>query len=313
MRWIEGKIEVSSENADIIAAILPDFGIEGIEIVDEYENMRFIEDNPDNWDYVEDNLINAQKGSATVKFYLPEDFCVSIVNSIREQLMEFGLLETRGVEDDWSEAWKQHYKPFKLGEKIVIVPVWEEYHPADGEIVFRIDPGHVFGTGQHQSTALCIEMLEKYVTKGANVLDIGCGSGILAITALLLGGNHANAVDIDPSAMKVCLTNADLNSIPSENFAVYAGNIITDEKLRSQLGLRQHKYNIITANIIADVIIQITPIVKESLAKDGIFIASGIIKDRHDDVLKALAKDGFAVVETAVHDEWVAIAAVLKE
>ena len=314
MRWIEGKIEVRSEDADIIAAILPDFGIEGIEIVDEYENMRFIEDNPDNWDYVEDNLVNAQKGSATVKFYLPEDFCVNIINNIRKQLVGFGLLETRVVEDDWSEAWKQHYKPFKLGEKIVIVPVWEKYQSADGEIVFKIDPGHVFGTGQHQSTALCIEMLEKYVTKDANVLDIGCGSGILAIISLLLGGTHANAVDIDPSAMRVCLANADLNNIPPENFAVYAGNIISDKKLHSELGfgLGQHKYGIITANIIADVIIQIAPIVKEALAKDGMFIAGGIIKDRQDDVLEALARDGFTIVETAIHDEWVALAATLK-
>jgi ribosomal protein L11 methyltransferase len=310
MKWIEGKIEVQSENADVVAALLPDFGIEGVEIIDEYENMRFIEEHPGNWDYVDDGLVNAQKGTALVKFYLTEDFCKDTLNNIHRTLASFGLLETKVVEDDWSEAWKEHYKPFKLGKNIVITPAWEDYRPTEGEIVFKIDPGHVFGTGQHQSTALCIEMLEKHVTKGANILDIGCGSGILAIIALLLGGSHANAVDIDPSAMKVCLENAGLNNIPPENFAVYGGNILTDEKLRNQLG--QQKYGIITANIIADVIIQITPIAKEFLAEDGIFITSGIIKDRRDDVLDILAKEGFATVELAIRDEWVAIVATLK-
>ena len=306
MKWYEGKIEVSSEDADIIAAHLLDFGIEGVEIVDEYENMRFIEGHPSNWDYVEDSLMDVQKGMATVKFYLPEDACDKI-NDIRESLKSFGIAQFELVEDDWSEAWKVHYKPFKIGKNIVIAPAWEDYSPSGGEIMFKIDPGHVFGTGQHQSTALCVAALEKHVTGGETVLDIGCGSGILSIISLLLGTNTAAAIDIDPSAEKVCLENSRLNNIAPDSFKVYIGNILADEPLLQRIA--QRKYDIITANIIADVIIPLVPVVKGLLAHNGLFITGGIIKDRIDDVLASLEKNGFKVKELTVQDEWAAVVA----
>lgn len=310
LRWNKGKIEVSSENADIAAARLLDFGIEGVEIIDEYENMKFIEGHPSNWDYVEDALLEAeaQKGVATVNFYLPED-AGGCIDDIREALAGFGQVDFALVEDDWSEAWKAHYKPFKLGKNIVIAPAWEDYAPGGGEIVFKIDPGHVFGTGQHQSTALCVAALETYVAAGTAVLDIGCGSGILSIISLLLGAKTAHAIDIDPSAAKVCIENARLNGIVDDSFVVRTGNILADKApLQDISGC---KYDVIVANIIADVIIPLAPVVKWLLADGGVFISSGIIKDRRDEVLSALAQSGFNVKETAAQDEWVAVVATL--
>ena len=308
MKWYEGKIEVASESADMAAARLLDFGIEGVEIIDEYENMRFIEGHPSNWDYVEDGLMAAQKGAATVKFYLPEDACDKI-DDIRQALADFGRADFMQVEDDWSEAWKQHYKPFKISEKVVVVPAWEDYMPSDSEIVFKIEPGHVFGTGQHQSTALCAAALERYVFKGSTVLDIGCGSGILSIISLLLGAKTATAIDIDPSAEKVCLENARLNNVPPDSFKVQTGNILADKALLQDIS--QCKYDVVVANIIADVIIPLAPVVKGLLSRGGVFITGGIIKDRCDDVIAALTENDFDVKDVTTRDVWVSIVAAL--
>jgi ribosomal protein L11 methyltransferase len=306
MKWYEGRIEISGNDADMVSARLLDFGIEGLEIVDEYENMRYLEEQASNWDYVDEGLMTAQKGAAIVKFYLPEDARDNI-GAICEALAIFGQAEFTPVEDDWSEAWKAHYKPFKIGERIVVVPAWENYAPVGGEIVFKIDPGHVFGTGQHQSTALCVAALVKYVARGDAVLDIGCGSGILAIISLLLGAGAATAIDIDPSAEKVCLENSRLNGISPDRLKLHIGNILEDEALFSEIG--RQKYDIIAANIIADAIIPLAPAVRMLLRHGGLFIAGGIIRDRRDDVFAALAKEGFDVKETAVQDEWITVVA----
>jgi len=251
--------------------------------------------------------MNAQKGTAVVKFYIPEDAQENI-DIVREGLMDYGRADFTLVEDDWSEAWKEHYKPFKIGERVVVVPAWEDYTPGDDdEIVFRIEPGHVFGTGQHQSTALCVAALEKYVIAGDAVLDIGCGSGILSIISLLYSAHSATAIDIDPSAAKVCLENARLNDISDEKFKIHIGNILADDALLQEVSRR--KYDVVVANIIADVIIPLAPIVKQLLIGGGTFITGGIIKDRRDDVLGALSENGFDVKEVCVQDEWVAVVA----
>jgi len=308
MEWIAARIDVDSDMADNAAAALLDFGIEGVEIIDEYANMQFIEGDPSNWDYVDESLLAAEKGMAQLRFYLPKEHSENenVLDAIKAALSTYGTLETTIVEDDWSEAWKQHYKPFKPSKNVVIVPVWEEYTPKIGEIMFKIDPGHVFGTGQHQSTALCIELLEQVVKPNANVLDIGCGSGILGIIALLLGAERVCAVDIDPSAVKVSMENARLNGIEDEaRFTATAGNLLADKTLCDNIS--RHKYDLILANIIADVIIPLAPLVKDLLAQDGMFIASGIIRDRRDEVIAALAAADLRVVREIVRDEWVAL------
>ena len=307
MRWIEGKIEAKSECADIITALLLDFGIEGVEIVNAYENARFIEENPANWDYVDDSLVDVgDDGLCLLKFYLTGD-AENCLPAIAATLAKFGRVESRVVDDDWSEAWKQHYKPFKIGNKIVVVPVWEHHAAKDDEIVFKIDPGHVFGTGQHQSTALCIQLLEKHVVGGENVLDIGCGSGILSIISLLLGANHATAIDIDPQAAKMTVINAELNNIPPEKLNALCGNILSDEAFAAQMS--QNKYEIITANIVADIIIALAPIAKKILSDGGKFIVGGIIDDRASEVASALKAVGLKVLCEIQQDNWVAITA----
>jgi len=312
MKWYEGKIETASENADMVAALLLDFGIEGIEIIDEFENAQFLMDNQENWDYVDENLMLVQKGNALVKFYLTQDSQVSM-DGIGQSLANYGQVIFDLVDDDWSDAWKAHYKPFKIGDKIVIVPAWEEYTPSDGEVVFKIEPGHVFGTGQHQTTALCITALQQHVTQGKTVLDIGCGSGILSIISLLLGAASANAIDIDPSAQKVCIENARLNGILPELdvYKVHTGNILADDALLRKIG-SQGRYDIIAANIIADVIIPLVPIVRGLISHSGIFIASGIIKDKLGDVVQELMKHNFVVTKMSIQDEWVALEATYE-
>jgi ribosomal protein L11 methyltransferase len=218
------------------------------------------------------------------------------------------------VEDDWTDAWREHYKPFKIGKRIVVRPFWEEYNPHDNqaydeEIVFTIDPGHVFGTGQHQSTSLCINLLDKHLQKGDKILDIGCGSGILAIIALLLGAAHATAVDIDPAAAKMTITNAELNDIPKEKITAFNGNIFDEGE--SSYGT----YDIVVANIVADVIIKLAPLAAKMLTTNGRFIeggingrfiTGGIVEERKEEVAEALAQAGFSIGETLIQDGWVA-------
>ena len=319
MNWHYGKIELDSELTDIATAILLDYGVEGVEIVDQYENLLYLEDSESNWDYIDGDLIEMSplKGRATLKFYIPKGdaaYDAKKMQDIKDALLSLSSGSGSGpvnvafgtVEDNWSDAWKKHYKPFRVGRRIVIVPIWEEYEHNDAnDVVFKIDPGHAFGTGQHQSTALCMIELEDCIKKDAHILDIGCGSGILAITALLLGAGKATAIDIDPYATKVCLENAKHNNIPPSAIKTHVGDIITD--LRAYESIMYPDYDIITANIIADAIIGIAPLASVLLCKGGKFIAGGIIKDKRDDVISALEKEGLVVINERVQDEWVVI------
>ena len=305
MNWIKSTISLSGEHADIAAALLLDFGIEGVEITDEYENMRFIEGHESNWDYVDEALLNAEKGPAMLTFYLPEDTETAYIESISKALQPYGCLETQMVQDDWSDAWRQYYKPFKVSASapIIIVPEWEDYAPGNEEIVFKIDPGHVFGTGQHESTALCIELLAKFITKDFSILDIGCGSGILAIIGLLLGAKDAVAVDIDKEAVRVTNRNALLNNIEPHRLKALSGNLLENRNLV------KGSFDIITANIVADVIIPLIPTAKNLLSPGGIFIVGGIIDDRQEEVRNALDAAGFADIEFSVANGWYSFAA----
>jgi ribosomal protein L11 methyltransferase len=213
-----------------------------------------------------------------------------------------GRLVTSSVnEEDWSTSWKKYYKPIKLGDKIVIKPTWEDYAINEGEIIIELDPGMAFGTGTHETTAMCIEMLEKHLKTGDVVFDIGTGSGILAITSSKLGANNVVGVDLDEVAVKAAIENVATNKL--NNVEILYGdltNVLTG------------KANIVVANIIAEVIIGLTETVKPFMEKDGIFITSGIIRDRRDDVLDALNLSGHRIIEVKEKGEWVAIVAALK-
>ena len=307
MKWVEVKIYTGGRDMEIAAAGLLDFGIESVEIIDPAENARYIAENPHNWDYIDESLAKEDENAPCfLRFFVTKEEAAAVLPQISAAFDGFVANE---VEDDWSHAWLEHYKPFVIGKNIAVVPVWEEYEARPGQIVFKIDPGHVFGTGQHQSTALCAAILERYAAPGNKLLDIGTGSGILAIIGALLGASDITAVDTDPAALRVCLENAGHNGNGIAAIKTLEGNLLTNTALRAELG---GGYNCITANIIADVIIPMTPIIAEMLAPGGIFIAGGIIKNRRDEVKAALTAAGLAVFDIKTQDEWVAIAAGRK-
>lgn len=321
MEWTEVKIYTTREGIEPVSAVLLEAGINGIQVEDDDELKEYLEESSMYWDYVDEELLNKEKEETRIKIYVSSNpYGNEILLNVKENInrlksmereinIDLGRLAIETVEnlndEEWLNKWKEFYKPFKIGEKILVKPVWEEIKETDGRIVFNINPGHVFGTGLHQTTQLCIENIEKYITKESVILDLGCGSGILSIISLLLGAKSAFAVDIDANAIKVAYENAEINGIGKDKYYVTSGNVVTDEELKKEIG--QEKYDIVLANIIADVICLISPVVPSQLKENGVFIASGIIKDRIDDVYNALKENGFEVLDTIIKDEWVCI------
>ena len=319
MDWIQVVIVTTNKGIEPVTGRLYCLGVAGVEIEDETDFNDFLENNRQYWDYVDDSLLKKIKGETKVKVYLPDSLegretlleIKASIQGLKELDNEhlFGRLEitlANMSEEDWANNWKQYFKPIEVGEKILIRPEWEEV-PQDlnGRTVFTVNPGMTFGTGAHETTRLCIEALEQYVTAGCPVLDLGCGSGILSIIALLLGGADAMAVDIDPIAQNIVYENAHLNGIGKDRLTVLTGNIITDAQLKSQIDA--HKYSVIVANIVADVIIALTPNVPPLLCKGGVFICSGIIVERKDEVINALKQSGFAIREMHEENGWAAL------
>ena len=221
---------------------------------------------------------------------------------------EFGRLEIHidnMKEEDWANNWKKYFHPLEVGEKILIKPEWEELKDNTDRIVFNINPGMSFGTGGHYTTQLCIETLEKYIKPGVKVLDLGCGSGILSIISLLLGADSAFAIDIDPNAVDIAYQNAGMNDVDISKYTVKAGDIITNTELQNEIA--QNEYDVVVANIVADVIIALAPKAREYMKKGGVFITSGIIEDRVDDVKAALEKCGFEIDSIKQRKDWVSI------
>ena len=221
---------------------------------------------------------------------------------------EFGRLEIHidnMKEEDWANNWKKYFHPLEVGEKILIKPEWEELKDNTDRIVFNINPGMSFGTGGHYTTQLCIETLEKYIKPGVKVLDLGCGSGILSIISLLLGADSAFAVDIDPNAVDIAYQNAGKNDVDISKYTVKAGDIITNTELQNEIA--KNEYDVVVANIVADVIIALAPKAREYMKKGGVFITSGIIEDRVDDVKAALEKCGFEINSIKQRKDWVSI------
>ncbi len=327
MEWIEAKIYTTRDGIEPVSAVLLESGITGIQIEDDDELKEYLEESSMYWDYVDEELLNKEKEETRLKIYVSDNpYGNEILLNVKEAIKrlksiekEIGInlgrlhIETISNLDDekWLNKWKEFYKPFTLGEKILIKPVWEKAENFEDKIVFNINPGHVFGTGLHQTTQLCITNLEKYVTNESVVLDLGCGSGILSIISLLLGAKSAFAVDIDENAVKVAYDNASLNGINKDKYYVTSGNVVTDESLKDEIGYK--KYDIILANIIADVICFISPVVPSQLKDDGVFIASGIIKDRLEDVYKALNENGLEAIDTITKDEWVCVISKIKK
>ena len=315
MEWIKLSIATSSLGIDILCDKLYDIGIHDVQIEDESEFFDFLEDNKKYWDYVDDDLIAQKKGDTQVIIYIKNDeSAIDAVNMVKNVLSalkcnntngELGKLTytTDGInEEDWANNWKAYFKPIEVGEKILIQPQWEKYNQDTDRIVFTVNPGMTFGTGTHNSTKLCISELEKVVTPQSHVIDIGCGSGILSIISLLLGAQDAVALDIDPNCIHVAYENADLNKVDKSKYFVYSGDILTDSELFDKINTK--KYDVVVANIVADVIIALLPIVKKLVAPNGRFICSGIINERLSDVLSAMQGAQIEVSHTKTDGEW---------
>ena len=318
--WIEIFIETTKEGFEPVSGIIYQCGITGVMIEDADDFEEFLENPARDWDYIEDELVeqkhNAKNG---ITFFVRDNMngkeTFELVKEMlknakeNEKEIDFGSLDitVKNIkEDDWANNWKKYFKPFAVGDKIVIRPSWEEYNDDGNKTVLKIDPGHVFGTGTHETTQLCIELIENYLKKDDMVLDIGCGSGILSIASLLLGAKYADAVDIDPNAIDIAYTNAGMNDIGRETYDVVSGNILEDEDLNEKY--RGKKYDVVEANIVADVIIALTDKIPQYIKDGGLFISSGIIVERLDDVLEALKGHGFEVLEVKKKKGWSAIA-----
>lgn len=295
MKYIEMTINTSKDKKDIIEGILFDYGIYTTEeissdIVDELD-----QDEKD-WDFIDYPLLNSKEGVFALRVY-PEN--MEDANNLKAELNEKNLgqcLIEEKDDEDWANNWKKYYKPLEIGEKLAIVPEWEAYDN-DKRIVIKINPGMAFGTGTHESTYMCLELLERYVNKDDEIFDIGCGSGILAIAALKLGAKRALAVDIDDKCIDASHENADLNNL-EDKMEIKKGNLLDVVKGRTDL---------IVSNIIAEIIVDEIKNLKNHMDMGGIFITSGIIKERRQMVIDALEESGFEIIDELEKNNWVAI------
>lgn len=300
MRWIEAAVATQSDEIDEMCERLAALGAGGMVVEDEADFQAFLANNHQYWDYVDDELADKFRGVSRVKFYLADDDAGRAqLEGIRASLGR--EITTAYVQDsDWENNWRQYYQPIEIGEKLVVVPEWLET-PDDGRIPLRLDPGLIFGTGSHATTRMCLAALEHYAAPGKRALDLGCGSGILGIGALLLGCDAVMGCDIDPKAPAVAEANAALNGLHADRFRVCAGDILTDAGMRASLGTG---YALVLANIVSDVIIPLSAIAPQFLAPEGVFLCSGIIEGRQDEVADALRKNGFTILEHFNEEEW---------
>lgn len=299
MRYIEVTVNTPGAEIDARCQEMADMGAGGFVIENEEDFKDFLEQNHQYWDYVDDELENQFAGVSRIKCYLTDDEDGLAV--LRRINAAYDDVTTSYVEDsDWENNWREYYKPIEVGEKLVVVPEWEEA-PQDGRLPLRLDPGLIFGTGSHATTRMCLAALEKFSKPGVRVLDLGCGSGILGIGALILGCDSCLGVDIDPKAPDVVMSNAALNGCGTDKMTAWAGDIIADASLRARIG---GGYQLVLANIVADVIIPLTAIVRQFMAPGAVFICSGIIEHRWPETEAALISNGFEILDHKSEEEW---------
>lgn len=317
MEWTEVNIYTASEGIELLCAKLMDIGIKGFVIQDAGDFNEFLENKDGKWDYIDEDLMGLSDCETRITVYLPSNSQgADMLLSIRAMLSELKESDTEGIygrleaelssirEEDWANNWKQYFKPVKIGEKLVIKPSWEEYENDGSRIVLEIDPASSFGTGQHHTTRLCLELLEKSLKNGDRILDMGCGSGILSIGAMLLGAESAVAVDIEQNAAETALENAVKNHISPEKYETFYGNILTDENLAERI---EAKYDVIAANIVADVLIAMKDYFVRYIKNGGTLIVSGIIEERMHEVIGVLEEAGFNAPEINVKEGWAAV------
>ena len=311
MDWLELKIDTSHAGLDAVTELLEQQGVTGVMIDDEADFQSFLENNRQYWDYVDEELLAQKKGVSRVTFYLERnENALGTVAAVRiamaalkKEHPEYApmLLTMEDVADeDWENNWKQFYKPMEIGNRLLVVPEWEEAH-GDERVKLVLNPGLTFGTGSHATTRLCLQALDTHIHGGESVLDLGCGSGILSIAALRLGAARAFACDIDEKCVDVAYENAALNGIGKDRYTVRWGDVLSDEALRQEMS---GGYDVVVANIVADVIMGLSGGVRPFLKAGGLFLCSGIIDDRAEEVLAKLKGDGWDVFEQRSSEGW---------
>ena len=322
MNWIEVHIDTQPAELDGLCARLEELGITGLVIDDEADFKNFLENNHQYWDYVDEDLEASMKGKSRITFYLPADGDgFDQLAHLRTALQGFKdahagkygtlLMTLENLKDaDWENNWKRYYQPLPIGERLLVVPEWLHPENPENRVEVLLDPGMIFGTGAHASTQMCMRELERAIQGGERVLDLGSGSGILSITAVLLGAAHATGVDIDPKAEDIARENAAINQIFSDRFTAVTGDVIGDRAMMESL--RGH-YDVVLANIVADVIIPLSRVVPEFLQEDSVFICSGILNTRLAEVLAALEQNGLQIISTEQQEDWCRVTAALPE
>lgn len=299
MRYIEVSIDTPAQLIDSRCEELAALGAEGFVIENEDDFKDFLDNNQQYWDYVDSELEAAYSGVSRIKLYLMDDADgEAILAAILAAFPDARHGYT--ADQDWENSWRDYYEPIDIGEKLLVVPEWIEV-TAGERLPLRLDPGIAFGTGSHPTTKLSLAALEPYAREGVKVLDLGCGSGILGIGALILGADKAVGCDIDPMASDAAMSNAALNGIGADRLNIHIGDIIKDGSLRHRLG---SGYELVLANIVADVIIALSPIARSFMAENGIFICSGIIDDRCVEVRQKLCDNGFEIISHTQEEEW---------
>ena len=314
MKWNQFRLKTTTEAEDIVSSMLADLGIEGVQIEDKIpltqsdKEQMFVDILPD---------MPEDDGCAYLTFYLDEEVDKhEMLLKVRQELEEMRsylnvgdcTIEESQTEDvDWVNNWKQYFHQFYIDD-ILVIPSWENVEAKDSDkMVIHIDPGTAFGTGMHETTQLCIRQLKKYVTEDTEILDVGCGSGILGMLALKFGAKHSVGTDLDPCAIDATYENMDNNGISRDQYEVMIGNIIDDKEVQDKVGYE--KYDIVAANILADVLVPLTPVIIHQLKKGGIYITSGIIEDKEDVVVEAVKEAGLEVLEVNHQGEWVSVTA----
>ena len=314
MKWNQFRLKTTTEAEDIVSSMLADLGIEGVQIEDKIpltqsdKEQMFVDILPD---------MPEDDGCAYLTFYLDEDVDKrEMLMKVRQELEEMRsylnvgdcTIEESQTEDvDWVNNWKQYFHQFYIDD-ILVIPSWENVEAKDSDkMVIHIDPGTAFGTGMHETTQLCIRQLKKYVTNDTTILDVGCGSGILGMLALKFGAKYSVGTDLDPCAIDATYENMDNNGISRDQYEVMIGNIIDDKAVQDKVGYE--KYDIVAANILADVLVPLTPVIIHQLKKGGIYVTSGIIEDKEEVVVEAVKKAGLEVLEVNHQGEWVSVTA----